>query len=136
MVDLDLSGLKERDAALRKIDAAANSADAALPPVRGTSTRKAPPKPATTAPARLPPAANLSAADSKPRHRKNAYEYFNEWDSYDVDKELSKLEPDPAEQATPSDEAGAGLLPGLTASDLEGLSAIEVSAIPRPSGVG
>lgn len=43
MLDLDLSGLKERDAALRKIDVAVNSTDA-LPPVRGTSATPAPPK--------------------------------------------------------------------------------------------
>ena len=28
----------------------------------------------------------------KPRQRKHAYEYFNQWDAYDVDGELSKLE--------------------------------------------
>ena len=123
MLDLDLSGLKERDAALRKIDVAVNSTDA-LPPVRGTSATPAPPKLAPAVAAKLPPTDSPSAADSKPRHRKNAYEYFNEWDSFDVDKELNKLEPNPAIV----EEADDGLPAGLTAADLQGLSAIEVLA--------
>lgn len=131
-MDLDLSSLKERDAALRKIDVAVNSADAALPPVRGTSATPAPPKPVPAVAAKLPTTDSPSAADSKPRHRKNAYEYFNEWDSFDVDKELTKLEPNPAIVEL-SEEADDGLPPGLTAADLQGLSAIEVLATPEPS---
>ena len=132
-MDLDLSSLKERDAALRKIDVAVNSADAALPPVRGTSATPAPPKPVPAVAAKLPPTDSPSAADSKPRHRKNAYEYFNEWDSFDVDKELTKLEPNPAIVELSEEEADDGLPPGLTAADLQGLSAIEVLATPEPS---
>ena len=130
-MDLDLSSLKERDAALRKIDVAVNSTDA-LPPVRGTSATPAPPKLVPAVAAKPTPADSPSAADSKPRHRKNAYEYFNEWDSFDVDKELTKLEPNPAIVEL-SEEADDGLPPGLTAADLQGLSAIEVLATPETS---
>ena len=129
MLDLDLSGLKERDAALRKIDVAVNSTDA-LPPVRGTSATPAPPKPVPVVAAKPAPTDLPSAADSKPRHRKNAYEYFNEWDSYDVDKELEKLEPNPAIVEVSEEAADDGLPPGLTAADLQGLSAIEVPQRP------
>ena len=129
MLDLDLSGLNERDAALRKIDAAVNSTDA-LPPVRGTSATPAPPKPVPVVAAKPAPTELPSAADSKPRHRKNAYEYFNEWDSYDVDKELEKLEPNPAIVEVSEEAADDGLPPGLTAADLQGLSAIEVPQRP------
>ena len=129
MLDLDLSGLKERDAALRKIDVAVNSTDA-LPPVRGTSSTPAPPKPVPVVAAKPAPTDRPWAADGKPRHRKNAYEYFNEWDSYDVDKELEKLEPNPAIVEVSEEAADDGLPPGLTAADLQGLSAIEVPQRP------
>ena len=33
-----------------------------------------------------------SGGSVKPRQRKHAYEYFNQWDAYDVDGELDKLE--------------------------------------------
>ena len=33
-----------------------------------------------------------AAKEVKPRQRKHAYEYFNQWDAYDVDGELGKLD--------------------------------------------
>ena len=38
------------------------------------------------------PAAASEAAPLKPRQRKHAYEYFNQWDAYDVEGEIEKLE--------------------------------------------
>ena len=94
----------------------------------------APPRGPTS---KLPGQAAKSAAASapapdgkpvKPRQRKHAYEYFNQWDAYDVDGELTKLEdrkpaaaPDPA----PAPE-NHGLPPGLTAAMLAAMPTIEV----------
>ena len=76
------------------------------------------------------PAGNAAASGAKsvkPRQRKHAYEYFNQWDAYDVDGELTKLEdaaPAPVvEEVEPEDE---GLPPGLTATMLAKMPAVEI----------
>ena len=63
-----------------------------------------------------------SGGSVKPRQRKHAYEYFNQWDAYDVDGELTKLDDkksaadaDEAEDAPPPND---GLPPDMTAAML------------------
>ena len=66
--------------------------------------------------------------EKKPRQRKHAYEYFNQWDAYDVDGELTKLEDKQAvETAAVPESEDDGLPPGLTASMLATMPAIEVN---------
>ncbi len=73
----------------------------------------------------------------KPRQRKHAYEYFNQWDRYDVEGECAKLEDpadandanDAAEDAAPAND---GLPPDLTAAALAKMPAVEVSERTAP----
>ena len=91
------------------------------------------PAAAPTAPAKAPPAKPpTKAADApiKPRQRKHAYEYFNQWDAYDVDKEVAKLEDPPestpAEAALADAEKNDGLPGDLTPSLLARMPLVEV----------
>jgi len=73
------------------------------------------------------PAPAPSPAPVKPRQRKHAYEYFNQWDAYDVDGELQKLDggrtPEAVEEVVEEDD---GLPPGVTAAMLAKLPTVEV----------
>ena len=62
-------------------------------------------------------------------------EYFNQWDAYDVDGELSKLEGKAAEaeEAAPAEaKQDDGLPPDLTAERLARMPAVEVISRPPP----
>ncbi|KAL3909502.1 MAG: hypothetical protein SGPRY_009401 [Prymnesium sp.] len=73
-----------------------------------------------------PSSASLPGA-VKPRQRKHAYEYFNQWDAYDVEGELSKLESSPpAEQPNAELIQEEGLPPGLTAAMLAKMPTVEI----------
>lgn len=111
MADLSLgsflSDISAKDAALRSRNE--NTPADPLPPVRG---QKAPPPMPAPAPAAAPKQAAPKPADAQAiwdegavaaapatakatkgtAHRKHAYEYFSEWDKFDVDGELAKLE--------------------------------------------
>ena len=68
----------------------------------------------------------------KPRQRKHAYEYFNQWDAYDVDGELDKLEEKKKATGGFENETDApkekndGLPPDLTAAMLSQMPAVEI----------
>jgi len=72
------------------------------------------------------------AVGGKGSHRKHAYEYFSEWDRFDGDGELKKLDSGAAAAgagavaATKEDE---GLPPGLTAEMLRDMPRVEVGLL-------
>ena len=122
LLDDFLADVGAKDEYLRKSkDVAAPE----LPPVRG-SAGKAPAPPAAPKASATTTAAAAADDDGKPRHRKHAYEYFSEWDRYDVDGELERLEdaaPDAAPEAAKEEE---GLPPGFTAAEVKKLPAVEI----------
>ena len=73
-----------------------------------------------------------SGGSVKPRQRKHAYEYFNQWDAYDVDGELDKLEEKKKATGGFENETDApkekndGLPPDLTAAMLSQMPAVEI----------
>ena len=72
-----------------------------------------------------------AAKEVKPRQRKHAYEYFNQWDAYDVDGELNKLEEKKPggfedEADAPPQPKNDGLPPDLTAAMLAQMPAVEI----------
>ena len=123
LLDDFLADVGAKDEYLRK-SSKDNVAAPELPPVRGSAGKApAPPAAPNCAAATAPPAA--ADDDGKPRHRKHAYEYFSEWDRYDVDGELERLEdaPDAAPEAAKEEE---GLPPGFTAAEVKKLPAVEI----------
>ena len=68
----------------------------------------------------------------KPRQRKHAYEYFNQWDAYDVDGECAKLEESRATggdgefEPVPEPPANEGLPPDMNAAMLAKMPKVEV----------
>ena len=87
--------------------------------------------PAATAakPAAKANGGQAKAEPVKARQRKHAYEYFNQWDAYDVDGELDKLESkkaNDAEEEMPVSKANDGLPPDLTAAMLAKMPAVEI----------
>jgi hypothetical protein len=67
----------------------------------------------------------------KTSHRKHAYEYFSDWDRFDVDGEMQKLDGDTDTAAGRAAPAGAaseedGLPAGLTAETLRDMPKVEV----------
>jgi tetratricopeptide (TPR) repeat protein len=107
------------DAAIWDEDEVA-SLPAAKPPPAAAAAKAAP---------STKPAAASKSEEVKPRQRKHAYEYFNQWDRYDVDAEVAKLEDAKAkaeeeEDAVPS--RNDGLPPDLTAAALEKMAPIEI----------
>ena len=122
LLDDFLADVGAKDEYLRK-SSKDNVAAPELPPVRGSAGKAPAPPAAPKAAATAPPAA--ADDDGKPRHRKHAYEYFSEWDRYDVDGELERLEdaPDAAPEAAKEEE---GLPPGFTAAEVKKLPAVEI----------
>ena len=80
------------------------------------------------------PAAPKAPETLKPRQRKHAYEYFNQWDAYDVEAECDKVDAGaPNGEAAPADAADEadGLPPGVTAADLEKMARPELERRAR-----
>eukprot|EP00965_Chrysotila_dentata_P219007 6190886-Pleurochrysis_carterae.AAC.1 len=83
-----------------------------------------------------PPPSNESHKKSdktKGKRYLGAYEYFSEWDKYDVDRELGKLEQSANSEGTAAQgqvDVDEGLPPGITAEMLEAMPRVEVRARP------
>ena len=155
-----LSDISAKDASLRTHREVANSEP--LPPVRSRilPPARAAPKAelaSVSVAAAAPSAPAAAAARTKgtkgTAHRKHAYEYFSEWDKFDVDGELAKIDEASAEQtavtgsdaaATATDAAASreattatrvppsseaddeGLPPGMTSDTLASMPRVEV----------
>ena len=95
-----------------------------LPPVRNLGADHDDDQPASARQPAVGGGAPRSAEHDKGKHRKHAYEYFNEWDRFDVDKELSKMDADEAAAAA----AASG---GQSAELIAGLLPSEVPKLPE-----
>jgi tetratricopeptide (TPR) repeat protein len=83
------------------------------------------PRPGAPARAQPPAPAAAAAEVAKGKPRKHAYENFSEWDKFDVDKELDRLDKDEASAGGGAGSAkpGVELIAGLTLSEIARLPA-------------